>query len=308
MISVGLFVMTPLFVLFLIACVLFGLGSGLFAPPRVTLLSRIYPERDNTALGITLAAGSVGAAVLPFVAGWLGVRYGWRSGFGILVPLFLAVFVGLWWIIPREGANKSHAIDRSFRHALRRIVSSLRNSSILLTGGAITLIVFTYQGFTSFFPTYLVATKGIQQDTATTIFAIFFATGAIVQPLAGRAADRVGDRPLFLSLSALTTITLGLLPFVDGILTLGTLAVFLGVRAGLGPINNAYLVAILPDDVQGASYGFIRTVYLGIGATGSIVVGLFADADLFDEAFLVLAGLTAVAFVLYLFLPPRSSH
>lgn len=63
--------------------------------------------------------------------------------------------------------------------------------------------------------------------------------------------------------------------------------------------------AALPDDVEGVSYGLLRTVYLGIGATGSVAVGAFADADLFDEAFLFLGCLTAVVFGLYILLPSR---
>lgn len=83
------------------------------------------------------------------------------------------------------------------------------------------------------------------------------------------------------------------------------LAVLLGLRAGVGPLDNAYLAAVLPDDVEGVSYGLLRTVYLGIGASGSVAVGAFADADLFDEAFLVLGGLTAVVSGLYVLLPSR---
>jgi predicted MFS family arabinose efflux permease len=304
-VSVVAFAVAPVFGLFLGACVLFGLGTGLYGPPRVTLLSRIYPDHDGTALGLTFAAGNVGAAALPFVAGWLSVRFGWRTGLGVVAPAFLLVLLGLRWIVPDRPPGESHAVDVSPRHALARIASSVNDRSVLLLGGATTLIVFTYQGFTAFFPTYLVVAKGLNQATAATLFGAFFATGAVVQPVAGGAADRYGSRPLFLGLSAFTALTLIALPFVDGLAPLAALSVLMGVRAGLGPINNAYLVAVLPGDVQGASYGLLRTVYLGFGATGSIAVGALADAELFDEAFLFLAALTAVVFGLYALLPSR---
>jgi len=157
--SVLAFAVAPVFGVFLGACLLLGVGIGLFGLPRVTLLARVYPRNDGTALGVTFAAGNVGSVVLPFV---------------------------------------------------------------------------------------------------------------------------------------------------DGLAVLTVLSVLLGLRAGVGPLNNAYLVAVLPDEVEGVSYGLLRTVYLGIGATGSVAVGAFADADLFDEAFLVLGGLTAVVFGLYVLLPSRS--
>lgn len=157
-VSVLAFAVSPGFGVFLGACLLLGIAIGLFGLPRVTLLARVYPRNDGTALGLTFAAGNVGSVVLPFV---------------------------------------------------------------------------------------------------------------------------------------------------DGRAVLSVLAVLLGLRAGVGPLNNAYLVAVLPDDVEGVSYGLLRTVYLGIGASGSVAVGAFADADLFDEAFLVLGGLTAVVFGLYVLLPSR---
>lgn len=307
-ISLMVFIAAPVFSLFLAACVLFGLSTGLFAPPRVTILSRIYPKRDSTALGVTFAAGNVGGAALPFMTGRLSVQFGWRSGFGILVPLFLLVLVGLWRTIPRETTEKTNAVEESFQHATGRIAASLNDRSVLLITSAITLVVFTYQGFTTFFPIYLVDVKGMPQGTASGLFALFFVTGAVVQPIAGSAADQFGDRQLFLVLAALTTVTLASLPFIQGLVPLTILTILLGVRAGLGPINNAYLVAVLPADVQGASYGLLRTAYLGLGATGSIIVGMFADAALFDEAFLFLAALIAVVFGFYFFLPSRTKE
>lgn len=142
-----------------------------------------------------------------------------------------------------------------------------------------TFVVFTWQGFTAFFPTYLVAEKGLDQGIATTLYGVFFGTAAVVQPLAGKAGDRYGYRPLLLTFAGTAALSVLALPFVDGL-------------------------AVLPDDVEGVSYGLLRTVYLGIGATGSVAVGAFADADLFDEAFLFLGGLTAVVFGLYV-LPSR---
>lgn len=299
------FAAAPVFELFLGASLLFGLGIGLFGLPRVTLLSRSYPQNDGTALGVTFAAGNVGAVVLPFLAGWVGSQYGWRLGIGVLAPLFVLVLGGLWRIVsPRAGAD-ARAVDASPRHAVRRVAASLTDRTVLLLGMILTLVVFTWQGLTAFLPTYLIAEKGLSQGTATTLYGVFFAMSAVIQPLSGKAGDRYGYRPVLLSFAAVATLSLLLLPFVNGLSILTGLALVLGVRAGVGPLNNAYLVGVLPDDVEGASYGLLRTVYLGVGATGSVVIGAFADADLFDEAFLFLGGLTAILFGLYILLPTR---
>lgn len=304
-VSVLAFAVAPVFGMFLGACLLFGLGIGLFGLPRVTLLSRVYPRNDGTALGVTFAAGNVGAVVLPFLAGWVGSQHGWRLGFGVIALPFLLVLGGLWRIVSPRASGNGKAADASPRYAVRRVAASLSDNTVLLLGTILTLVVFTWQGLTAFLPTYLVAEKGLSQGTATTLYGAFFATSAVVQPLSGNAGDRYGYRPLLLAFAGVAALTVLVLPFVDGLGVLTVLAVLLGARAGVGPLNNAYLVAVLPDDVEGASYGLLRTVYLGLGATGSVVVGAFADADLFDEAFLFLAGLTALVFGLYVLLPAR---
>jgi len=69
----------PVFALFLLACAGFGLGAGLFGTPRDMLLSRTFPDADNTAYSVTFGAGSLGAAGLPFLATEIATRTDWRS-------------------------------------------------------------------------------------------------------------------------------------------------------------------------------------------------------------------------------------
>jgi predicted MFS family arabinose efflux permease len=317
--TVGVFVISisPVFLLFLLACGLFGLGTGLYGVPRVTLLSKLYPSNDGTAIGLLFAAGNIGATVLPIIAGIVSVRYGWRIGFGFVLPLFLLVTIGLWRSIPQhssldETESINHSSDEmdetSTSEAITRLKVAMNDRTIILVCVAITVLLLTYQGLTAFLPTYLVAVKGLSPSTAATLFGVFFATGAVVQPLTGYAADRFGNRSILILMTGFHSLTLILLPFISGLAALTVFVVLLGVRAGLGPVNNAYLIALLPDDVLESGYGLIRTIYLGVGSTGSIIVGLFADAGLFDEAFLFLGGLAGGATVLYTLLPKHSKY
>lgn len=41
---------------------------------------------------------------------------------------------------------------------------------------------------------YLVTAKGVPDGTAALLFGLFFATGVVIQPLAGGISDRVGTR------------------------------------------------------------------------------------------------------------------
>lgn len=304
--AVAAFALAPGFGVLLGAAVLLGLCLGLYGPPRATLLSKVYAERDGTALGLTYAAGSVGAALLPPVAALLATRAGWRTVFWVALPLFALTTAGLFLAVPRTATNASRGEGGSTRESLRRLGGALRDGPVLLAAVAFTLVVFSFQGMTAFLPLYLVTEKGLDQTTAATLFGLFFATGILAQPLAGHVADTYGERTTLVVVVAAFGVGLALLPVLSGVWALAGLCVLLRAgQSGTGPVTTAYLVAALPDDVSASGLGVVRTVYLGVGSLGSTAVGLFADAGRFDAAFLLLAGLVGLSAALYRLLPVR---
>jgi MFS family permease len=295
--------LAPTFPVFVVGAVAFGLGAGLYAPPRVTVLSRTYPDRDGTALGVTFALGNFGAAALPVVAGGLALWVGWRYGFGVMiVPLGLCV-LGLWRFVPAGRSDAVVAAADPPRTIARRVVSELTDRTVSHAWLAMTLMLFTYQGLEAFLPTYLVAVKGVDPGTAATLFGLYFASGAIIQPFAGSAADRFGAPRVLAALAVLGVATLIALPAVEGIGMLTVVIAALGTRLGNGPVGNGYVAAVLSEEVKGSGYGLFRTIYMVVGALGSTFVGVLAGLGRFDEAFLALAAITAVAAVLYYLLP-----
>lgn len=57
---------------------------------------------------------------------------------------------------------------------------------------------------------------------------------------------------------------------------------------------------------KGTVWGAIRTGLFLVGSFGSLVAGVMVDAGLFNEAFYLLAVLTAVGAGIYSFLPQRA--
>ncbi|MFC4358082.1 MFS transporter [Halobium salinum] len=301
LVAIGL---APTFLVFLVGVALFGLGTGLFGPPRGTLLSRTFAPNDGAAIGVVLAAGSVGSAALPFLAGLLVDDLGWRVTVAATAPFFLVVAVGTWRLVPAR--ERSPDTDGgSTLPAVADLRRALSRRSVLVGVPAITLLLFVMQGLTAFLPTYLIEVKGLSQETASGLFALLFLSGAVAQSAGGSLADRYGDRPVLLASTLLGTAPLAALPYVSGLLPLTAITLLLGVRLGINAVSNSYLIAVLPRDVQGPAWGLLRTVFFVLGATGSVFVGVFADRGLFALAFLVLAALSVVAAGLYLFLPAR---
>lgn len=300
--SVVVLGVAPAFLAFLGGCAAFGFATGLYGPARGTALARTFPDDDGTAIGVTLAAGSVGSAVLPFLAGALVGSVSWRYVVAGLVPPLLVAAAFAWRTVPehdRTTASSPPPTDELAGDVLRAV----RRRGVAVAVAAVTLMLFAFQGLSAFYVTYLA--QSMPQRVAAGLFALLFLAGAVAQLAGGAAADRYGERVVLTVTAAVGAVAVGAVPFVDGVWPLAALSVVLGTRLAIAPVSNAYVIAVLPDAVTGTAWGTLRTAFFLLGATGSTVVGAMADRQLFDEAFLLLAAVTAVAAVLYAFLPPR---
>lgn len=65
LVGTGVTSVAPTFETFVFGGLLFGVGAGLYAPPRVTVLSDAYDERRGSARGVTFAAGTPGRPSSP---------------------------------------------------------------------------------------------------------------------------------------------------------------------------------------------------------------------------------------------------
>jgi len=302
--SVAVLGVAPAYLAFLGGCAAFGFATGLYGPARGTALARTFPDDDGAAIGVTLAAGSVGSAVLPFLAGALVGSVSWRYVVAGLAPPLLVAAAFAWRTVPerdRESTTSAPPADELAGDVLRAV----RRRGVAIAVAAVTLMLFAFQGLSAFYVTYLA--RELDQRVAAGLFALLFVGGAVAQLAGGAAADRFGERAVLTLTAAVGAVAVGAVPFVDGLVPLAALSVVIGTRLAIAPVSNAYIIAVLPDAVTGTAWGTLRTAFFLLGATGSTVVGVMSDAELFDEAFLLLAAVTAAAAVLYAFLPSREA-
>lgn len=304
-VSIGALGVAPYFSLFLVVAALVGVGNGLFGPTRGTLLSSIYPENASTAIGITLAVGSLGAAGLPILAGVLVNRVGWRFTVAGATPLLLAATVLAWRVVPLTTSGDESAF--SLRH-LMDTVSVVGRRPVALGVGAKTVRMFVYQGLTAFLPTYLITTKGVTSLTASALLSLLFVSGAVAQLVGGRAVDRLDYRRVLVALSVGSAVPTLMLPFVSSTAVVAVVVVLIGIQLGIAPVTNTYIIDALPNDTRNGAWGFLRTTYFLLASTGSVFVGTLADAGHFDDAFWILGGLLFVVALIFVFLPRLSNE
>jgi predicted MFS family arabinose efflux permease len=253
---------------------------------------------------VTLAAGSVGSALLPFLAGSLVGRVGWRLLLGGLVVPFAVVAAFAWRSVPVRTLSGAAESTGSL---LANVFAAVRIPAVARAVAAVTLLLFAFQGLTAFLPTYLVEVKGFDQATATGLFALLFLAGAGSQLLAGTVADRIGERWVLTVTAVVAVVSAAAIPLIDGVLVAAVVVSAVGTRLAMAPVSNAYVIDVLPPGVQGSAWGVLRTAFFLVSAGGSTFVGAFADRGLFDEAFFVLAGLAGLAALLYVRLPSRAA-
>ncbi|SEQ80338.1 MFS transporter [Natrinema salaciae] len=287
-----------------VATAAFGFGTALYGVARFTTLSDTYPDNDGTAIGVTMAAGQAGNTLLPLAAGGIASAYAWQYGFGLAVPAFAVVAIGLRLVVPARTSSTESAVDNVSLETVRYVGSELRRPEIVTVTAIQVLTYCVWQAFTGFYPTYLIQIKGFSEGVAAGLFSAFFAMGIVVQPLTGRLYDRFGIRKSLPPVLGIVVLSLLALPVLEGFWPIVVGTVFLSSILGYGTITLPYMTTAFPADMQGTGLGFLRTVYMTIGALSPVLFGALADRGFFDEAYLMLAGFVAVAVVLTWWLPP----
>lgn len=298
----------PTTVLLFSATAIFGFATALYGISRFTILSTHYPDRSGIAIGLTMAAGDLGNSLLPPLAGIIAVQIAWQLGLGFTIPLFLLAAVGLYLSVPLQSqpTDNEQSDNTSFAETMQTVATALYNRQIVYVIGIQILGYIVWQAFTAFYPAYLIEIKGLDPSVATLIFGGFFAIGIVVKPLTGSAYDAYGIRRSLPIVLLLITVAMGVLPFVENLGSILIITALASSVLGYGAITLTHLTRALPDSVQGTGLGSIRASYMILGAGSPIVVGLFADIGLFDEAFFLLAGIAFLATVLSVRVPVQN--
>ena len=268
--------LAPSLVLFGAALVVLGAGSGLFFSPASSLLSRAYDEHGG-ALSALTAGGALAGVVFPAGAGIVGVRYGWRVAIAAAALVVLPAVLATLLVIPKTPPSSP---DRGLSELLNvgRIATLLGRPSLAYTAGIAVLTGFTFQAVSSFLPTFMVQYRGVGTDTAGVLFAVVFGVSAVAQPAAGRLSDAVSRDFALATSAALTATAFIVLLSVEGQFGLYAGTALLGAGISWPGTVQARVMDQLSDDERGFGFGLVRTVYMLLAASGSVVVGSLADA------------------------------
>jgi MFS family permease len=268
----------------LVGVAVLGIGRGLFQPAAITQLSAVFVARRGQALGIRNAAFTVGGTLAGGIAVVILALADWRAAFVPIAAGLLAatVLMHYWNRQPYELGG----VSLGLRDTGRRLVSIGEIRWLLV---ALSVYGFAWNGATTFLPTFLQVSKGLDASTASIAFSGVFLVGAATQPVAGLLGDRIGH----LRAAALATVacSLGvgaLLVSSSLVAVAASLAVFGAGLAAFWPTMTAKGMETLPDDSRGGDWGAVTTVFIATESLGSAVAGFVAERTSFDAAYLML--------------------
>ena len=286
----------PVFSVFAVVTILLGAAAGLPYSSTTSLLSKNF-EDIGRAIGVYIAGAPFAGLVVPIVATAIASAFGWRTAIAfaavVAVPVCVAVAFGIGRTPPTGHAE---SIDSAFK--VETIVELLSRSGIRYTIALAIGSSFVWQATASFLPTFFVEHRSTTQAYAGVLFSGYFVIQGVTQPMTGWLSDRVGrDRAILLSLgSAMIGYSL-LLVGTRSIVVFAAIPLLgLGMSWG-APIQSRFMDQ-LGEAEQTIGFGLVRTVYMTVGALGSVVVGVLADGFGWVVAFGFLAAIMGVEVVL----------
>lgn len=283
-----------------VGTITFGLATALYAPARFTIFTDIYDRRDGSAIGISLAAGSLGDMTVPVVAAMIATAFIWRWSFGWTLPVFVILSIATWIIVPSRTSDSTSAIDGISRRTIFVIKDGIFYGSIPTMLVINIFLSFVSYGLYSFYPTYLVHVKGFSSSVAATLYALFYAVAFAVQPLTGILKDALGTRMALMTILAVLSFGLWILPFANSLVFIVFVTVTLSTVRGFPVITQTFYANELPDYMRGTGLGVIRTGTILLGAISPMWIGVLGEFGLFVEAYMVLAACATIGFVITL--------
>jgi MFS family permease len=279
----------PTYPVFLLGAVVMGTVAGLHYSVATSLLTRTT-DQIGTAIGIHTAGAPVAGVLVPLAAGAVGTWLGWRwaLALGAVVALPVTALV-LYVVRPRAPVRPDESVWSRLR--LRPLLNLLRRPPIARTVGLSAVGMFVWQATASFLPAFLVAHHGFSEATAGALFSGYFLVQGITQPGIGALSDRIGRDAAASLAVAVGIVGYGLLVVGSGLGWAVASVSLAGLSMGWGAALMPKFMDHLDDHERNSGFGLVRTVYMMLGAAGSVVTGFVADLLGWDVAFLGLAVL-----------------
>lgn len=248
---------------------------------RAIVRDRYEQARAAAMIGYVMMGFAISPMVGPVIGGLLNDFYGWRSIFGLLATLGLAVTVAAFLFLPETRASAADTTARpGFLGSLAILARLPAFWAYALTCAFGTAVFFSFLGGTPFVAIDMLGMTGTQYGLYFVLVPGGFMLGNF---LTGRFSQRWGIFALVVAGSVISLLAvIGMfLAFLAG--WYHPLALFLPMYAiGFGnglTLANALAGAVsVRPDLAGAASGFAGAMQVGAGGVATVVIGALLSA------------------------------
>ncbi len=242
-----------------------GVFSAIYHPIGSTMLVS-HTSQLGRDLGINGVWGNLGAAFASGVTALLAASVGWRAAF--ILPGLVCLLAGIAFVRLVPGDGDSHGKSGN-THAVIPVVRPM--TLFLLFAAAIVAGGMTFNITTIALPKIIDERAGASLPLVLigSLATLVFVFGALTQLLMGRLVDRFTLPRIFVGLSILQPLGLGLAAMTSGIPMLAGLVLAMAAIYGQVVVNDAMVARYVP--AQYRARAFSVRYFLGFTTSGLAV-------------------------------------
>ncbi len=285
----------------LLSVIFLGLGSAIFHPEGSKVSFMAAGSKRGLSQSIYQVGGNSGQALAPLISAFVLVPFGQIGAAWFLIVAAVGILllsrISVWY--------KQQLEEESVSKTKKVLVSNLPTLTKKQIGIAIGLLMavifirsFYVTNMTNFYIFYLMDKYHLTIQKGQLLIFIFLAIGAVGTFFGGPMADRMGRKNVIL-LSFLVPMPLALmLPYIPLWLVVIFLAV-IGFFIMLSfSVTVIYAQELVPSKV-GTMAGLTVGLAFGMGAIGSVVIGIMMDHYGVLDTMIFISVLPILAFVAF---------
>ena len=200
MMGVGYYLvgLAPSYGLILAALIFAHIGSALWHPPALGLLSQRFPSRRGLVIALHRSTGSLGDFGGPLMVGFFLAYFTWRGVLQNMLPIGIALGILLWVFLWKVGGPKSGPVmvGEKFQAQMSSLGKAVRIPGLITLLAVSALRGMGDRALFLFIPLFL-ATELEMKASGVGVYTALLALPAIASgPILGAVSDRVGRKPL----------------------------------------------------------------------------------------------------------------
>jgi len=289
----------PEYWMILVFVIFLGFGSAVFHPEGSRVSFMAAGSKRGLAQSIYQVGGNSGQALAPLISAFILVPLGQKGAAIFILVAALAIFI----LMKISRWYKEQLIQEKLNNRKRVILSSMENLTRKQIGIALGLLLFIIFArsfyvisITNFYIFHLIKNYGLTISQGQICIFIFLALGAAGTFFGGPMADKIGRKNVIV-LSLVVPIPLSLLlPYVQlwaVILLLASIGFIIMLSFSVTVVYAQELVPSKIGTMSGLSVGLA----FGMGAIGSVVIGILMDQIGIYETMIVISFLPIIGLV-----------